>query len=577
MMLAQALFGLTLLSGSSFAAYIPRADPPANCKVLPGDAKWPGTKEWSRLNETLGGRLIANVPLAKECHDSNFESQTCKNLQDQWIFTPPHMQDPASPMAPYFQNNTCSPFPNVNPGKCTLGNSPAYSINVAKAEDAVAGVKFAKKHNIRLVVKNTGHDYLGRSNGQGALSLWTHNLKSIDFLDSYSNSKYTGSAVKMGAGVQGYDVLAAAEKSKKRIVAGYCPTVGVVGGYTQTSGFSALSASYGLGADQALEWEVVTTEGEHLFASPDKNADLYWALSGGGAGAYAIAISLIAKTHSDGKVAGAVLSLNHTMSDTFFNAFAFWQTQLLTLNQLPGFMSAFQTTQTTFAINFISWPGHDSSEVEKELVPFTNYLKAHNLTYNLALSDDPTFVDHFKRYEENLPYGPFSISDLITSRLIPQKVVETNVNALTNSYREILADKRFMVGGAAFNASNARVGNVPADNAVLPAWRDATVYVYSMTPFKPQTDSMETLAGLYKAIDTFVQPKLSAVTPGSGAYMNEASFSNPNWKADYFGANYEKLLEVKRKYDPEFLLYGKPNPGHEFFEVASDGRLCRVK
>ncbi|KAJ4344868.1 uncharacterized protein N0V89_012612 [Didymosphaeria variabile] len=298
------------------------------------------------------------------------------------------------------------PFPNVNPNTCTLGNSPTYSINVTKAEDAIAGVKFAKQHNIRLVVKNTGHDYLGRSTGKGALSLWTHNLKNIEFLDTYNSSKYTGNAVKMGAGVQGYDVLAAGEQNKKRIVAGYCPTVGVVGGYTQTSGFSALSGAYGLGADQALEWEVVTTEGEHLIASPDKNSDLYWALSGGGAGAYAVVISLTAKTWQDGKVAGAVLNLNHTLSDAFFAAFAEWQTQLLTLNQLPGFQSAFQTTQTTFAINFISWPGHDSSEVRKVLTPYTDYLKAQNLTYNLALSDDTSYWTHYERYEEDLPLRP---------------------------------------------------------------------------------------------------------------------------------------------------------------------------
>ncbi|KAL1595960.1 hypothetical protein SLS60_009650 [Paraconiothyrium brasiliense] len=480
-------------------------------------------------------------------------------------------------MAPYFQNNTCSPFPNVNPDTCTLGNSPTYSINVTKAEDAIAGVKFAKQYNIRLVVKNTGHDYLGRSTGKGGLSLWTHNLKNIEFLDTYTNSNYTGSAVKMGAGVQGYDVLAAGEQNKKQIVAGYCPTVGVVGGYTQTSGFSALSGSYGLGADQALEWEVVTTEGEHLIASPDKNSDLYWALSGGGAGAYAVVISLTAKTRPDGKVAGAVLSLNHTLSDAFFAAFAEWQTQLLTLNQLPNFQSAFQTTQTTFSINFISWPGHDSSEVRKVLTPYTDYLKAHNLTYNLALSDDTSYWSHYRRYEEDLPYGPFSISDVITSRLIPQKVVETNVDALTNAYREILADSRFMVGGAAFNVSNARVGNTPSSNAVHPAWRDATIYVYSQSPFDPVNDSLEKLSGLYTAMDTFVKPKLSALTPGSGSYMNEDTFTNPNWKEDYFGPNYDKLLSLKRKYDPEFLLYGKPNPGHEFFEVDGDGRLCRIE
>ena len=46
-----------------------------------------------------------------------------------------------------------------------------------KAEDAQAAVKFANEKNLRLVIKNTGHDYMGRSTGRGGFLLWTHHLK----------------------------------------------------------------------------------------------------------------------------------------------------------------------------------------------------------------------------------------------------------------------------------------------------------------------------------------------------------------------------------------------------------------
>ena len=52
----------------------------------------------------------------------------------------------------------------------------------------------------------------------------------------------------------------------------------------QGGGFSILSPKYGLAADQTLEFEVVTMQGEHLIASPTQNEDLYWALSGGVSG-----------------------------------------------------------------------------------------------------------------------------------------------------------------------------------------------------------------------------------------------------------------------------------------------------
>lgn len=51
--------------------------------------------------------------------------------------------------------------------------------------------------------------YFGRSTGAGALAIWTHNLKDISLLE-WSDANYTGKALKMGAGVQGYDAVEAA-------------------------------------------------------------------------------------------------------------------------------------------------------------------------------------------------------------------------------------------------------------------------------------------------------------------------------------------------------------------------------
>ncbi|KAH7303071.1 hypothetical protein B0I35DRAFT_415412 [Stachybotrys elegans] len=147
------------------------------------------------------------------------------------IFTVPHsFFDSGSVMNPLFLNNTCTPYESVNPSSCTLGNLAEYSINVTSAADAIAGVKFARTHRIRLVVKNTGHDYLGRSTGQGALSLWTHNLQDSALIENHTSSTWNGAALRLGA-------------------AGYCPTGGTVGDYYLNSGFGALAAAYGLGSD----------------------------------------------------------------------------------------------------------------------------------------------------------------------------------------------------------------------------------------------------------------------------------------------------------------------------------------
>ena len=69
---------------------------------------------------------------------------------------------------------------------------------------------------------------MGKSTGDGALAIWTHNLKDINFLD-YQSVYYTGKAIKMGAGVQGFEAYAAADKEGLNVVGGECPTVGLAG------------------------------------------------------------------------------------------------------------------------------------------------------------------------------------------------------------------------------------------------------------------------------------------------------------------------------------------------------------
>lgn len=64
---------------------------------------------------------------------------------------------PSSFMSAYHQNASCNPFTPEN-STCLLGNTVSYAINVTSASDAIAGVKFAQEKNVRLVIKNTGHE-----------------------------------------------------------------------------------------------------------------------------------------------------------------------------------------------------------------------------------------------------------------------------------------------------------------------------------------------------------------------------------------------------------------------------------
>lgn len=107
-------------------------------------------------------------------------------------------------------------------GTCTLGGHASYSINVKNIAQIQLGINFARNTNMRLVVKNTGHDYIGKSSGAGALNIWTHNLKDIRFISNYSIGSYSGPAFKAGAGVQGFEMLEAARDNGVTVLAGIC-------------------------------------------------------------------------------------------------------------------------------------------------------------------------------------------------------------------------------------------------------------------------------------------------------------------------------------------------------------------
>jgi FAD/FMN-containing dehydrogenase len=115
-------------------------------------------------------------------------------------------------------------MPTVDPssGDCTLGGFPVYSVNVSNVGQIQLAVNFARNANLRLVIKNTGHCYLGKSAGAGALSIWTHNLKDLTYYPSLRIPGYSGPAMKVGAGVTVREVYQLAEKTGVSALGGIC-------------------------------------------------------------------------------------------------------------------------------------------------------------------------------------------------------------------------------------------------------------------------------------------------------------------------------------------------------------------
>ncbi|CAI7649260.1 unnamed protein product [Penicillium glandicola] len=546
-------------------------------RFLPGDPDWPTESEWNQLNETIQGRLIKGVPLAHTCFGPTTSQAevVCNALRNEWDFVTPFLEDPVNVMSPYWQNDSCNPF-LASIGSCHLGNMASYAIEVADATTAIAGLSFAKEKNLRLTIKNTGHDYLGRSAGEGSLALWMHKLKGISVLTNYTGVSYSGPAIKVGAGVEVWEAYSAAQAEGLRVVGGGCPTVGVAGGWLPGGGHGPLTSAYGLGADEVLEYEVVTADGHHLVASPTgPHADLYWALSGGGPGNYALVLSLTIKAHRDGPVGGLALTFTNDNADTYWSAIEAWIRYLLVIDRtLPAVHTSATFTSSFFSVDFVTFPGATSEQnITSMIDPFLAKLKQLNTSLaSMETHLSPTFYDHYQYFTTA---SINATNETLSNRLIPRKTVQGHLPVLIQTFQNISninSAAVFVINSA--NVTHQNVGNVPGSNSVLPAWRDALFELNFGLELSPEA-SWDTIRDHQVQVNDWVD-RFRTLTPDSGCYMNEATWNNAHWKVDYFGDNYPLLAAIKAKYDPEYLFFANAAVGSDVAwqtDIDGSGRL----
>ncbi|KAG7094810.1 hypothetical protein E1B28_005623 [Marasmius oreades] len=553
---------VTFVAGSSLPS----------CRSLPTDSSWPTQHSWDAFNHSVDGRLIKTVPIGSPCHDPTFDEDQCNVVRSNWRNPAFHEPNPSSIMDPIFLNKSCDPFdPRDTP--CRIGAYVQYAVNVSSTEHVIKTIQFVKKHNIRFVVKNTGHDYMGRSTGTGAVSAWMHNLQDITWTPDYKTSYYTGPAFKVQAGVLGFDLAKEASRKGHVVVSGECPTVGFAGGYIQGGGHSLLTSLYGLAADQTLEFEVITTDGKFIRASPMENHDLYWALSGGGGGTYGIVWSVTVKAHQDHPV--TIASLNFTSGDNTQELF--WQALDVYQASTPNFTNAkiwgiAQYTADFFSLYPITAVNKTPGEVSTLLQPLLDSLDQLGVKYTSAAQSYSGYINAYTSVSFIMNFPVANI--FLGSRLLPRSLWEDEerLKSVQTSVRSILE------GGAGvidfLLRATLDVAGDPS-NAVLPAWREAERHFLPNIPLVDGEPIEETKRKEERITKEFM-PILKRLAPRSGAYGNEADPNDPDFKETFYGSNYDRLLAIKDKWDPEQILYGTTAVGGDRWYQTDEGRLCRA-
>ncbi|KAJ3496268.1 hypothetical protein NLG97_g2784 [Lecanicillium saksenae] len=553
----------------------------AKCKCTPLDDCWPSKPTWSEFNATINGKLIRNQPIARPCYMGiGYDSEECQNIASNWSDNAWIANFPTGYSYPLIE--TCAPI-NASLGlqhypQCDLGNFPAYTVNATNATDVAAGIKFAKDHNIRLVIKNTGHDIGYRSQGYGSLSIWVKYITNgLHYQDRYTpadrscQGNYSGRAIRIGGGYVWSDVYKFADAHGSIVVGGGDETVGTIGGYLQGGGHSPMSHEFGLGADNVLEWEVVLASGEIVIANACQHQDLFTALRGGGGGTYGIVTSVTIKAHQDHPVLGHdldIVALND--SSTLVNA---------TGNIVSGYISlveeGFSGTAILSRRNSTTVVQKAKAIMNDQVVGGIMKLNGTFLLVESAFTIYPSFLSWYSATHKERTPG--ANRPIMASRFLDRESLKSPHEKLTNLINTLLAGQ-----GTETATYSATLFNLVAGGKVLeeqplaainPAWRK-TYVLAEQTDLWPDNAGYQEIAQVKKDLTEKKLKALKDLAPGTGTYGNEADPWDPDWRHDWFGAeNYKYLLSVKRKYDPDDIFWCWRCVGNDAWAEVTGGTL----
>ena len=101
---------------------------------------------------------------------------------------------------------------------------------------------------------------------------------------------------KLGPGLVFSEIHKFASENNRQVASGWGVTVGIIG-WSTGGGHGPYSNNLGMGVDNIVEADVITSDGELLTVNSEKNSDLFWAIRGGGSGAFGIITSITIKGH----------------------------------------------------------------------------------------------------------------------------------------------------------------------------------------------------------------------------------------------------------------------------------------
>ncbi|KAJ0419553.1 hypothetical protein BJY00DRAFT_302129 [Aspergillus carlsbadensis] len=571
----------------------------ATCKCASEDC-WPSPTEWNSLNASIAGRLIQSVPPGSACYPEwpNYNSTACDEIISAWTTASFHSSNPVSIDSPVWTNSSCNPIlpngtsvtgdPRAGKKGCSIGSYPVYVVNATDASHVQAALQFAQRWNLRINIKNTGHNGSGRNVAFGSLSIWTHNMKRIDYAANFIPSgcpsrNGTGQmAFTLGAGVQDGELFDALPLHNSMAVGGTNKDVGVVG-WALGGGHGLMTGHYGNGADNIIQATIVTPTGTVLVANDFQNQDIFWAIRGGGGGTFGVVVDVTLKAYPMPSVVLCGLNFsarNGTSARSWWDVVA--RVHAMLPDVLDQGLSGYYTIDGPPGSSTLGYGGSlfmydaEVAAAEAAMRPLEQFLGTANstVTWSTGCFRFETFAELISQLPSFENVG--TVNSISASRLLTRDTLQNKPDLVARTLERVGPQAVAPADGLPnYSVSGTlTISKRPVHNALNPAWRDTVVHFITSRLLHDSYPQEQ----IDRCVADMTYDKLGALRsldPASGAYLNEANAFEPGWQWSFFGANYPRLREIKRRYDPDDLLWCPQCVGSEDWAQDDTGRLCR--
>lgn len=409
-----------------------------------------------------------------------------------------------------------------------IDRHPAVIVQVADAGDVATVVRLARETGLELAVRSGGHSNAGHGVSEGGIVIDLRLMKELE-IDPEARIAWAET------GLTAVEVTTAAAEHGLAVGFGDTGSVGI-GGLTLGGGVGYLVRKHGLTIDSLLAAEMVTADGELISVDADRHPDLFWAIRGGG-GNFGVATRFKYRLNEIGDFVGGFLFLPATV-DTVTGAMAAAASApeelsgILNVMPLPPMPMIPEEAHGRLGIMAILAHVGDEEAGQRAMQPFRDLAEPY--------ADLVRPMSYPEIYPPADPsYHPLAVARTMFLDRFDRVVAEIAMQHLEASDAPMRAIQLRVLGGA--------MARVPAD---------ATAYAHRSSPI------MVNLAAFYDGPQNFAEREAWVLgfmrdlqQDDRGAYVNFLVDEGPERvRAAYPGATYERLAQVKARYDPDNLF-----------------------